>query len=125
MTDQLSPKWSPDGNSIAYVRNENSQFNIWVTKAEGGGSVVRVSDRDGVNGGFEHRNASPQGSYEWSPDGKKIAFTHSDPARTSDLWVATPGTGRSMQLTNSMPPDLRREARFIWPDLTTYRRSSR
>jgi dipeptidyl aminopeptidase/acylaminoacyl peptidase len=121
MIDQLTPKWSPDGNLIAYVRNENSQFNIWITPAQGNGAAVRVSDRDGVNGGFERGNATPQGYYEWSPDGKRIAFTHSDPARTSDLWVANPGTGRSMQLTNSMPPDLRREARFVWPDLTTYR----
>ena len=121
MVDQLTPKWSPDGNLIAYVRNENSQFNIWVAPAKGDGPSVRVSDRDGVNGGFEGGSATPQGFYEWSPDGKKIAFTHSDPARTPDLWVASPGAGRSMQLTNSMPPDLRSEARFVWPDLTTYR----
>jgi dipeptidyl aminopeptidase/acylaminoacyl peptidase len=120
MTDQLLPKWSPDGRLIAYVRNENSQFNIWVAPVQGQGPSVRVSDRDGVNGGFDD-GATPQGDYEWSPDGKQIAFTHSDPARTSDIWVATPGTGRSVQLTHSMPPDLRREARFVWPDPTTYR----
>jgi dipeptidyl aminopeptidase/acylaminoacyl peptidase len=120
MVDQLEPKWSPDGKLIAYVRNENSQFNIWVAPAQTNGPSLRVSDRDGVNGGFS-TGATPQGFYDWSPDGKRIAFTHSDPARTSDLWVVTPGSGRSIQLTNSMPPDLRREARFVWPDTTTYR----
>jgi len=120
MIDQLSPKWSPDGKLLAYIRNENSQFNIWVTPSQGGGPSLRVSDRDGVNGGFDI-GGTPQGFYDWSPDGKQIAFTHTDPARTPDLWVVTPGSGRSIQLTNSMPPDLRREARFVWPDLTTYR----
>jgi len=120
MIDQLSPKWSPDGKLVAYIRNENSQFNIWVTPALANGPSLRVSDRDGVNGGFDG-GTTPQGSYEWSPDGKRIAFTHADPARTSDLWIATPGAGRSTQLTNSMPPDLRRESRFVWPDITTYR----
>ena len=120
MIDQLAPKWSPDGRLIAYVRNENSQFNIWVAPVQGTGPSLRVSERDGVNGGFDN-GATPQGFYEWSPDGKRIAFTHADPARTSDLWITTPGAGRSIQLTNSMPPDLRREARFVWPDVTTYR----
>jgi dipeptidyl aminopeptidase/acylaminoacyl peptidase len=120
MVDQLAPKWSPDGKLLAYIRNENSQFNIWVTPTLANGPSLRVSDRDGINGGFDG-GGTPQGSYEWSPDGKRIAFTHADPARTSDLWIATPGAGRSVQLTNSMPPDLRRESRFVWPDITTYR----
>lgn len=119
-TDLLSPKWSPDGNNIAYVRNEDSQFNIWVTPAQGG-RTIRVSDKDGVNGGFEVEDATPRGSYAWSPDGKKIAFTHSDPSRTSDLWIGGLDGTRAVQLTNSMPADLRREARFVWPDLITYR----
>jgi dipeptidyl aminopeptidase/acylaminoacyl peptidase len=120
MTDQLSPKWSRDGRSIAFVQNENGQFNLWVVPVEGG-RPLRVSELEGVNGGFDNESATPYGSYEWSPDGKRIAFTHSDPGRTSDIWVTTPGAGRSIQLTNSMPGELRREARFIWPETTTYR----
>lgn len=119
-SDQLVPKWSPDGTNIAYIRNEDSQFNIWVTTLQGG-RTIRISDRDGANGGFDVEDATPGGSYEWSPDGKRIAFTHSDPSRTSDLWVAGLDGARSVQLTNSMPFDLRREARFVWPDLITYK----
>jgi dipeptidyl aminopeptidase/acylaminoacyl peptidase len=120
MSDLTAPKWSPDGNNIAYIRNEDSQFNIWIMAAQGG-RPLRISDRDGVNGGFETENATPHGMYQWSPDGKKIAFTHSDPGKTSDLWVAGIDAPLPLQLTNSMPGDLRREARFVWPDKTTYR----
>jgi dipeptidyl aminopeptidase/acylaminoacyl peptidase len=120
MSDLIAPKWSPDGNNIAYIRNEDSQFNIWVMPAAGG-RPLRISDRDGLNGGFEIEDATPHGMYQWSPDGKRIAFTHSDPGKTSDLWVANIDAPRPLQLTNSMPNDLRREARFVWPDKTTYR----
>lgn len=120
MTDLIAPKWSPDGNNIAYVRNEDSQFNIWVTPVQGG-RAQRISGLDGVNGGFEAENAAPHGMYQWSPDGKKIAFTHSDPGRTPDIWLAAVDSPPPVQLTNSMPGDLRRQARFVWPDATTYR----
>ena len=118
--DEFAPKWSPDGNSIAFIRNEDSQFTLWVTPVQGG-RALRISDRDGVNGGFETDDATPHGTYQWSPDGKKIAFTHSEPGRTSDLWVASIDTTRTTQTTNSMPNELRREARFVWPDTIAYR----
>jgi len=120
MADLIAPKWSPDGSNIAFIRNEDSQFNIWTIPAPGG-RAVRVSERDGVNGGFDALDATPRGMYQWSPDGKKIAFTHSDPGRTSDIWVASLDATRTIQVTNSMPVDLRRESRFVWPDITTYR----
>ena len=118
--ERISPKWSPDGNSIAYVQNENFIFHVYVTPTEGL-HPTRVSDRDGANGGFTDRDANPAGMLEWSPDSKGIAFTHSDPARVSDLWLSNLGETRPVQLTNSMPPDLRREARFVWPEPLKYR----
>ena len=51
MADLIAPKWSPDGSNIAFIRNEDSQFNIWTIPAPGG-RAVRVSERDGVNGGL-------------------------------------------------------------------------
>jgi dipeptidyl aminopeptidase/acylaminoacyl peptidase len=118
--DYLSPKWSPDGKTIAYVRNEGGKFQLFQIAVQGE-VPVRLSERDGVNGGFENDNASPRGMFQWSADGTRIAFTHSDPAHTSDVWVVTPNERRPLQLTNSMPVDMRREARFVWPEVMTYR----
>jgi dipeptidyl aminopeptidase/acylaminoacyl peptidase len=118
--DHAQPRWSPDGANIAYVRDENNRSTIWLAAVQGG-RVTRVSDHDGINGGYDSPDAGPLGKLEWSPDSKRIAFTHSEPARTSDLWVGTPDGSRSIQLTNSMPQELRREARFIAPEVTSYR----
>jgi dipeptidyl aminopeptidase/acylaminoacyl peptidase len=122
--DFLAPSWSPNGMMIAYVRHESSFFHVH-TISVADGMTVRISDRDGTNGGYSiaysGNSTGPSGMLEWSPDGKRIAFTHSDPARTSDIWVAAPDNPHPIQLTNSMPEDLRRESRFIWPDSITYR----
>lgn len=124
--DSIAPQWSPDGKQVAYVRNENFQFHVFAISPEDG-RTLRVSDRDGVNGGFRHGDnglsaltSGPTGSLAWSPDGSHLAFTHSDPTRTSDVWIAKVGE-TPQQLTNSMPQELRREARFVWPEPLTYR----
>ena len=116
----LSPKWSPDGNAIGYVRNEDFRFHVWTIPAEGG-RPVHLSERDGVNGGFEAEGVGPRGTFQWSPSGDRIAYTHSDPGRASDIWIANADGSRSYQVTNSMPPELRRESRFVRPDVFTYR----
>lgn len=117
--DNVSPRWSPDGITIAYIRNESSSFHIFTISA-GGEYTERISERDGVNGGSGREGSGAPGALAWSPDGSRIAFTHSDPANTSDLWVSS-GGGRTIQLTNSMPQELRREGRFVWPELMAYR----
>jgi dipeptidyl aminopeptidase/acylaminoacyl peptidase len=123
-TDNLSPKWSPNGMMIAYVRHESGHFHLY-TFSVADNVMVRVSERDGANGGYPvgyaGQSVGPAGMLEWSPDGKRIAFTHSDPARASDIWIAVPDGARPIQLTNSMPEDLRRESRFVWPDGINYR----
>jgi dipeptidyl aminopeptidase/acylaminoacyl peptidase len=118
--DSIAPRWSPTGQILAYARNEDSLFHIYGISLDSA-SVTRISDRDGVNGGFSRGDTSPYGALAWSPKGTYLAFTHSDPFRTSDIWIGTSEGGRVAQLTNSMPLELRRESRFVWPETWMYR----
>jgi dipeptidyl aminopeptidase/acylaminoacyl peptidase len=112
--------WSPDGRSIAYKATEPK--------------LARVKDREKKYGEFEvvdqdHRmahlflidvatratrplttGAFVVGSFEWSPDGKEIAFDHrinSDPASggTADISIVKVADGATRKLVTQDGPD--------------------
>jgi TolB protein len=59
----MSPAWSPDGQSLAYVSFEGKAAAIYV-QTIATGARTKVSARAGING-----------APAWSPDGKKLALT--------------------------------------------------
>lgn len=73
----MSPSWSPDGRSLAYVSFEGGRAAVYVQTLRTG-SRRKVSDRPGVN------NAP-----SWSPDGRKLALTLSDEDGNLDVYVLT------------------------------------
>ena len=67
-----SPKWSPDGKSIAFLSNrKDNRNNIYVMRMAGGEAEAITEQKSSVGG------------FEWSPDGKSIAFIMSD-TKTDD-----------------------------------------
>jgi TolB protein len=59
----MSPAWSPDGQSLAYVSFEGKRAAIFVQRLATG-ERRRVSARSGING-----------APAWSPDGRRLALT--------------------------------------------------
>lgn len=59
----MSPAWSPDGQSLAYVSFEGKMSAIYVQRLATG-ERRRVSARSGING-----------APAWSPDGRRLALT--------------------------------------------------
>lgn len=99
LTDDSSnfrPEWSPDGGSIAFVRNRIDGYpEIFVMNADGSGQVnVTHFPERGVYG------TDPA----WSPDGRFIAFTRHTRAG-SDIFVVDADGGNLRQLTNSSGRD--------------------
>lgn len=68
-----SPAWSPDGTMVAFMSDRSDKQQIYVIRIAGGEAEAVTSADDGVGGTFA-----------WSPDGRRIAYTVSDPK--SDEW---------------------------------------
>jgi tricorn protease len=61
---ERSPRWSPDGKSIAYWSDRTGEYELTVRPADGSGPERKLTS---LGAGFRY---APQ----WSPDSKKLAF---------------------------------------------------
>ena len=83
----MSPAWSPDGESIAYVSFETRSAAIYV-------QTVRTAARRRVSG-----RAGVNGAPAWSPDGKRLALTLSSAAGNLDVHVLELESGTLTRVT--------------------------
>ena len=84
----MSPAWSPDGQSLAYVSFEDRLPSVYVQFLKTG-ERKRVSARAGVN-------QAPA----WSPDGKKLALTLSTRDGNLDVYVLDVATQALTRITD-------------------------
>jgi dipeptidyl aminopeptidase/acylaminoacyl peptidase len=74
--DEVRPSWSPDGKLLAFMGRESadpdrdSQFTLFVTEPRAGAPLRKLTTFQGENG-----DSSWMANPQWSPDGKRIAFT--------------------------------------------------
>jgi Tol biopolymer transport system component len=67
-----NPKWSPDGNWIAFTSNrKDNKNNLYLLNLNGGEAEPLTEVKSGVS------------NFAWSPDGRSIAFTMTD-AKTEE-----------------------------------------
>jgi Tol biopolymer transport system component len=99
------PSWSPDGETLAYIRAEENRprvWNIWITDLANG-ATRRVTN---------YRVGQPWGA-SWFPDGRRIAYSHEDRLIVRDLETGmervypSPRKGRLVR-TPAVSPDGRR-----------------
>ncbi len=82
----MSPAWSPNGESLAYVSYEHKRPEIYIQH-------LATARRSKVTG-FEGLNSAPS----WSPDGKKMALVLSK-GGSPDIYVFNIGNKRLKRLT--------------------------
>jgi TolB protein len=84
----LSPKWSPDGQRIAYTSYSRGNPDLHV--------VGRFGGKPGVLSAFKGLNSSPA----WSPDGRRIAMTLTKDGNAEIYLMNSDGSGLR-RLTNN------------------------
>ena len=66
-------RWTPDGSAIAYIDNRGGVSNIWIQRLHGEASQLTNFRGDRIF------------SFEWSPDGRQIAFSRG--TRSHDVFL--------------------------------------
>lgn len=101
--DEYYPSWSPEGSQIAFTKEREGSFDIWVMDPEGQNECLLVSDTGRAD------------AVGWSPDGTQIAFSFKE-GEDQEIYVqdvhCSEGGGNSEMLpltdneTNDYAPSL-------------------
>lgn len=83
----MSPAWSPDSRRLAYVSFEGDRSSIFIQTLRTG-NRVQVSSRAGVNG-----------APAFSPDGRKLVVTLSDPDGNLDIHTLDINSRQTKRIT--------------------------
>lgn len=86
------PRWSPDGNRIAFSSRRSGNYELWIINRDGSGLQQLTRD-----------HASPGAHYSpWSPDGKRIAYSIHAPR--NECIIFEPGKSWSEQKLDYLSP---------------------
>jgi dipeptidyl aminopeptidase/acylaminoacyl peptidase len=116
------PQWSPDSTRIAFDANEPERYgtrHLYVATIEsdpGRATIAAATNGRGTD-------IAPQ----WSPDGTRLLYQHTDAMNSADLYVvdlpsprmASQVYGVPRRLTNSMPPGISKTG-FVEPQMVHY-----
>ena len=109
------PSWSPDSTRIAFDANEPDRYgtrHLYVASLNGDPSRATIATITSGRG----TNIAPQ----WSPDGTRLVYQHTDPHNSADLFVVDAKPGATpLRLSDSMPSSIDR-SQFVEPEAVHY-----
>ncbi len=120
-----APQWSPDSTRIAFDANELDHYgdrHLYVATIgpdPAHATIAAVTSGRGTD-------IAPQ----WSPDGTRLVYQHTDPHNSADLWMVTvptsvqsatrnPQSAMPTRLSDSMPAGMDR-SQFVEPESVSY-----
>jgi serine/threonine protein kinase/sugar lactone lactonase YvrE len=95
------PTWSPDGASVAYIRQLDGVVGLFATSPNGG-AERRLDSGGGVEAvgySVSPYNTTNAAAFAWAPDSKRIAYI-TKTSGASNLWIADLGQGTRMLTAN-------------------------
>ena len=95
----ISPKWSPDGQKLAYVSFESGKPVVYVQNLSSGSRTVAAN--------FHGNNSAPA----WSPDGNQLAVALSRSGLSNIFLISAGGGDSARQITDS--PEIDTEPYFF------------
>ena len=117
------PQWSPDSTRLAFDANEPDHYgdrHLYIATI---GSDPARATIAAVTGG-RGTDIAPQ----WSPDGTRLVYQHTDPHNSADLWMVTVSASSqsairnppsAIRVSDSMPAAMDRSA-FVEPESVSY-----
>ncbi|MGH7484520.1 MAG: S9 family peptidase, partial [bacterium] len=109
------PQWSPDSTRIAFDANEPDHYgdrHLYVATI---GSDPARATLAAITSG-RGTDIGPQ----WSPDSTRLAYQHTDPHNSADIWVAdAKPAAKPARLSDSMPAGMDR-SQFVEPESVSY-----
>lgn len=92
-TNEGSPRWNSEGDTVAYVSEQNGETDVYVSSSDGE---------------MQTRVTSGEGSEllgDWSPDGQWLVFSREGSDDVQGLWLRNPAGVNLLRLTEGADTD--------------------
>ncbi len=111
-TDEILPRWSPDGSKIAYVADRGSGVDLFWRPATGGTERKIAETNLHMLEHFGEMLFSV-GAMPWSSDGNRFIFPRLGDSGEISLWEADLVSGNEKQLTFPEPGGIARSPMIL------------